>query len=266
MGFEEILKRYLFDHFHDCLAGRLTKGIVHNINGPIQILSMQMELFRLGLSQNLNSLKRLATSGNASDMPEKLYKNLSDMATRLDQMEEALQRIEQNVRIIGNRGGEGKDLEPRPLILATLIQEELEFWKGDLFFKHQVSVDLEMPEDPPIVYAREMALRDLVDGILGACVEHLKSCEHRSLSISLSKPVDDSMALSFTQSGLAFPVLGEVPEAQTDSEVEESSPDKRFSALSLILSQEKAKSMGWGFDVRPQEIIVSIKVPSSDTA
>ncbi len=264
MTLEKNLKNYLFDHFNDCVAGRLTKGIVHNLNGPIQILSMQVELFRLGLSQNMSVLEKAGPVEGDGSIQGNLRKGLGDLVSRLDQMEEALQRIEQNVRIIGNRGGDAKENEIRPLILATLLQEELEFWKGDLFFKHQVELTVDMPEDPPIVHASENALRDLVDGIMGACVEHLKApVQKRSLVISLSGLDDGSMAFRFSQSGPSFPSLEDVPETHGGQTPDVSLPDGTFSALSLILAREKASSMEWGFDVAGSDVTVLIKFPHS---
>ncbi len=257
MGFDKDLQNYLFDHFQDCLVGRLAKGIVHNINGPIQILSMQLELCRFGLSNNVHAMEELIASGHLEERARQLCKGFSDLSSRIDQMEDALHRIEHNVRLVGNRG-DTRDPEPRPLILTSILQEELDFWKADLFFKHQVEVHTDFPEEPPIIFAVEKTLRDLLDGVLGACVEQLKGSDTKKMSVSLKKTPDSSIELNFEHSGLSFPVSsmesnieGEYPEGEWKT-------DRAFCALSLRLAQEKAEKLGWGFGITTRSISLSI--------
>lgn len=56
----EDLTHYLVRHFQEYLIGSLAKGIVHNINSPLQILSMQIEFFRRKLCEDLKNPRIIA--------------------------------------------------------------------------------------------------------------------------------------------------------------------------------------------------------------
>ena len=47
----EPFKQAVLTGFQHLLTGRLAKGIVHNLNSPLQILSMQLELVKAGLDE-----------------------------------------------------------------------------------------------------------------------------------------------------------------------------------------------------------------------
>lgn len=258
MGLDRDLQNYVIEHFQDCLVGRLVKGIVHNINGPIQILSMQLELLAMGMSSNVSALERLADSGLPGGELEGVRKGLGDLASRVDQMEDALRRIEYNVRLASNRG-DTRDREPRPLVLNTVLQEELDFWKADLFFKHQVELRLDLPEEPPIVVVPEKDIRDLLDGVLGACVEQLKGAEDKELHVFVDKAPDDSMILHFVHSGPAFPEATGTGDPALARAVPagDPGPDRVFCMLLLAIAQEVAKRLGWEVRITGSAISIS---------
>ncbi len=261
MNLDERQQRYLFDSFGNCLVGRLIKGIVHNINGPIQIISMQLELmkFELSRSQPMESGFTGIDSMDQEQM-DPISKRFDSILSRLPQMEEALGRIEDMVRVVGGRSDLGVE-GPRPVLLEHLIREELEFWKGDLFFKHQVEVRSNFPEKPVMLMAVEKELRDVIDGMLGACIEHLKGAQEKVITISIENPSDGPVTLSMSHTGADF---GQEPEPLTnETEPDAPFPDQAFSSLAFLLIKEKSKALGWRIETGEKHIRCLIKKESS---
>ncbi|RPI53665.1 MAG: hypothetical protein EHM49_04070 [Deltaproteobacteria bacterium] len=170
-------------------------------------------------------------------------------------MEEALARIENIVNVINNRSQGGEDGQ-RPLILDQLLEEELDFWNADLFFKHQVQKQLVSPTNPIFTVINEAHLRDLIDGLLDACIKQMQESEKRDLKITSRQKDEATWSLEFEHTGNAFP-------SEWDQDISRYSPEsneytqKTYDYLSLILDLNIAKfrteQLGGTFKIEPQK-------------
>jgi len=191
MGNIQLLEHLLFSCFQNSKIGYLAKGIAHNLNGLIQVLSMQIELSEMDIAKNLKDIESilvLSLPYTAANQLKELADNLQKRAERLSQMEESLANIGHMINVITNRNQEGEGGQ-RPLVLSQLVEEELDFWNADLFFKHQVGKHLSLPTAPTLIIINEGYLRDVIDSLLDACIKQMRETEERNLKLTLRKNI-----------------------------------------------------------------------------
>ncbi len=111
-------------------CGFLVQGHIHNMSGPLQILSMQIELLK--------------------SLVNRLDDDIKD--TIMQKLEQASSQIERLRGILVSLSTSVEDT-PTTLDLNDLIRQELNFWEGDLVFKHEVRKELQLAEEPLTFYA-----------------------------------------------------------------------------------------------------------------
>ncbi len=234
MDYIKLSKKDIADLFSTSLIGRLSKGMVHNFNGPLQIISMQLEMAK----NDLNKAKALVSPTESEDISSsdsfhKLSELLSKQDERISQLLNTVSRIEQLAQIIGKRGNVTQSSMKKPVHIPTLIEEELLFWQSDLFFKHQVERHFDEQTVSRLVTTDELMLRDLVDCLLGYSIERLKEAEQKKLFISV-KEDGDVIRLDLSHTGEPFP---------QDEPVEITEPAS-FLNITLLTAKVRASDIG----------------------
>jgi CheY-like chemotaxis protein len=107
--------------------GRLGSGITHNLNGFLTGLMGHLELLKM---------KR------------------PDLETELVSVMDLAKKIRDNVADLSNKFDNETQAETQPLNLNQILRSELAFLQADLFFKHYVSVRLELEESLPSIWGR----------------------------------------------------------------------------------------------------------------
>jgi signal transduction histidine kinase len=115
------------DRYRNSTLGALLKGIVHNLNGSLQILSMQMELLQRTLPPKENRVQ--------------------------EQMEKCLGQIDKfkgMLDLLIQKGVHDEQDIPQNIHLNELLEEELALLHHNLFCKHQVQIhkDFSFPLPP----------------------------------------------------------------------------------------------------------------------
>jgi len=171
---------------------------------------------------------------------------------RLSQMDEALSRMENMVNVITNRSQDREDAQ-RPLILNQVLEQELEFWNADLFFKHQVEKKLVLPDIPTLIVMNEGYLRDMIDGLLDACIKQLQETKEHKLKIILRQEDESEWFLEFEHTGKPFPSQRDQDINRYPLKLNEShnAPDSIFMALNL--ASARAEQMGGALKIEPQK-------------
>lgn len=103
----------------DSTLGSLVKGVVHNLNGSLQILSLHMELLQRSLMQE--------RTPPVSMIQEKVAQCLGQM----DKLRALIDGLMQ-------RGLREEQEGPVPVHLNQLLEEELSLLYHNLFFKHHI--------------------------------------------------------------------------------------------------------------------------------
>jgi two-component system NtrC family sensor kinase len=251
-------ENFLYGCFQNSKIGYLVKGIVHNLNSPMQILSMNIEMLKMDIAKNIKateSILALSLPDTAANQLKELADNLQGRTYRLSQMEETLARMENMVNVITNRSQGGEDGQ-KPLILNQVLEEELDFWNADLFFKHQVEKQLALPTTPTLIVINEAYLRDLIDGLLDACIKQMLKTEKRDLKITSHQKDEATWSLEFEHTGNAFPTDWDQDISRYSPESNEytrKTSDYLFLILALNLSKVRAEQIGGTLEIEPQK-------------
>jgi len=246
----------LFKCFRDSLVGKNTKGIIHNINSPLQVLSMQMELLRMDCLK----LKDRLRSGDAS--PKDLEALMDKSIERLAQVEEVVQKINHQISVIGARVSETDDHDQgTPVMLNQLLEEHVEFWKADLFFKHKVELSMKLPEISPVVVMREDLFRNVMDGIIFSCLEQIRNQPEPRMEIKCipgSEGVKNHKVI-FSHSGPAFAVdeIAKLFERFSQMGADDFSAFETIplAHFSLLLADISAILLGSSMDIEARHVI-----------
>jgi|GEM_PF-2435234 len=157
--------------------GRLTGGIVHNLNNPLNALSgmLQLMMFR---NSDLPELPRLEAQGD-------------ELAAQIRHLGERYRRLQEY-----ERGA--------PLAWELVLREELRFYRADAALKHRCRLEEDLPANVPC----PLSFRDaswLVDRLLEAVLLLAPSDEISELRVDLD--------LGWPRFRLLAPDLGRVRES-----------------------------------------------------
>lgn len=161
----------------DAAIGKLFKGIIHNMNGDIQALSMQSELFVMIFEQVDATLARIINSCEQGETRKEL-ETLADLLRRrsnlLPQMQVAVGSVRETIRratAFGESiGGSDKDDSN----LNEVIRSEVKLLCADSFYKHKVKRELVLADVLPPASRGNFVLRYVVFVLLSNALDALK--------------------------------------------------------------------------------------------
>ena len=113
-----------------------------------------------------------------------------------------------------------------------------------------------LPTIPTLIVINEGYLRDLIDGLLDACIKQMRETKERDLKITLGQKNEAMWSLEFEHTGNAFP-------ADWDQDVSKYSPESNeytqktsdylFLILALNLAKVRARQIGGTLEIEPQK-------------
>lgn len=104
------------------LSARLLPGVVHNLSGAVQMISLPLDLAQLALNRG----------------------EVDNLEARLQSVRQGLERLLGEVGLLAARSRCDQGRAVEPLDLALLAGEQLDFWRGDLFVKHELTLNREL--------------------------------------------------------------------------------------------------------------------------
>ncbi|MCB2192419.1 MAG: hypothetical protein KQI62_12695 [Deltaproteobacteria bacterium] len=117
------------------ITARLLTGVVHNLSGAVQMISLPLDLAQLALDKG----------------------EVQKIGERIGSVRHGLERLMGEVNLLAMRSLNDQRGAAETLDLSKLADEQLDFWRADLFFKHEVTLDRELP------LSRERANASYVD-------------------------------------------------------------------------------------------------------
>lgn len=239
---EKLLSAFL-DRSRQATLGFLVKGIVHNLNGSLQILSMQMELLREAL---LKEEDKVSPSLNV-----KTGQCLAEM-----------DKLKALVEVLMHKAIHEDQETPQRIYLNNLLEEELSLLHHNLFFKHQVEVVKSFyPQLPPL----RGCYRDISQGLsplIQNALEAMGTTPNKKLVVSTSLR-EKQVQLSIQDTG-----CGISPEIEPDlfKPFCTNKRGKHF-GLGLFISREVLTPYGASFSYasRPGETTFSVFFPLENT-
>ncbi len=178
---EEMLERCwqeLVRYYRHSSVGRLCTGIVHNMNTPLQVLSFHLELLEQKCREENDCLQACPEEPGA-----KLKALCQYRQEKFRQFHHEVQNLQTQARRIVNQGVHEENQQKHYLDLNQVFQEELEMFRANAFFKHQVEKDFRFLEGLPTIYGHyidfSQSFRNLVDNAL----EAMEGVEARKLTV-----------------------------------------------------------------------------------
>jgi signal transduction histidine kinase len=147
----------------DAAVGRLFRGLLHNLNGTIQALSMQGELIGMLLPNMGKKLAEVAAAKSLEggrEIIEDIRATLTSRAGMLEQMGEKVKTAQDILRrtsLLTEVTDPGSKYT-----VESVIRCEVEFRMADYFFKHQVKKELRLASGLPPVRRLAIELHQVV--------------------------------------------------------------------------------------------------------
>ncbi len=135
--------------------GMLVAGIAHNLNGPLT-----------GILGICDLLKAKGTATSEIDQVRKQATIMRDLIANLLQ-----------------KSRNEREVEPRDLDVREIIDTELRFLEGNLFFKHQVSQNILIAEELPTIYGVYIDLSQVIGNLVRNAIDAMHESPKRLLTI-----------------------------------------------------------------------------------
>lgn len=169
------------------MVGRLLSGVAHNLSGAVQLVRMPLDLLEMQLEQG----------------------GSPDLTAKMPTIQEGINRFQSEVEFLALRSGQQLDLSPRRFSLTQMAREQLDFWRADMFFKHQVELDNKLDsQDQSFVYGSYANAALAFNLLLANALEALKLAELKGLGLSLRREQGVTGLLISDQGPGPDPALG----------------------------------------------------------
>ncbi|MDQ7837883.1 MAG: ATP-binding protein [Thermodesulfobacteriota bacterium] len=182
---DKLIQEVIRQHYMSGI-GRLMKGVAHNMNGPLQVLSIQVELLKKIMAEGggiLADLGALSFSGEGGKLLKDLESKQEICVKKIGQLEEELERLHGMTDFIVNRCGASEENNTSMVDLNEVIKDEVILLHADLFFKHKVRKTLKLKESLPLIPARYPDLSQALNHILQNAIEAIIDAEEREIIV-----------------------------------------------------------------------------------
>ncbi len=177
-GLEPRVVRALLDRERIIMAARLLPGVVHNLSGAVQAMSLPLDLARLALQKS----------------------DASKLAGRLENLREGLERLTGEVALLARRSQSDCKDAAEPLDLGALAGRELAFWRGDLFVKHELALERDLPPDLGLALAAPADTALAFNLLMANAVEAVREGPSPQVEVK-ARAVEGGLALEISDSG-----------------------------------------------------------------
>ena len=199
---EEMLERCwqeLVRYYRHSSVGRRCTGIVHNMNSPLQVLSFHLELLDQKAKEEQVCLQECPAEVAAKLQPFCQYRQ-----DKMRQFRQEVQNLQTQARRIVTQGVHEENQERHYLDFNQICQEELELYRANAFFKHQVEKDIRLQEKLPSIHGQyidfSQSFRNLVDNAL----EAMEGVALRKLTVETTLQ-DGQLLLRIGDTGAGIP-------------------------------------------------------------
>jgi len=124
--------------------GGFIQGLIHNINGPLQNMSMLAELIAAGQDRG-DQFVSVHFPGHLEDWKQAQVKQKQRLQQLSDQIAKVAEMLRDLVFLLELERTDGE------LDLNVTVARLAQVFRADLFFKHQVSVELRLAPKLPLV-------------------------------------------------------------------------------------------------------------------
>lgn len=202
--------RALLRREREALVGRLLPGLVHNLSGAIQMIRLPLDMVGLLLSQA----------------------NQQAAGERLESVNQGLERLTHELEVLGTKCLQSDSAKDDVFDLEQLARQQLEFWRADLFFKHDVKVSLLLEGGGPIARGSWLDTCLAFNSLIANSLEAVRATDDPTITVSAWK--------NGAKAGLMVSDSGPGPDEQYRDRMFEafvSSKGEEHDGLGLFLSR-----------------------------
>ena len=180
----------------EAAVGRLFRGIIHNLNGVLQVASLQGEMSAF-TGKRVDELLARARGGSPQENAELLW----EIEKLLDEQKLGVEQFREKI-------AQGAEILRRTLQLPALNSElvgvwslneivrcEVEFLAADSFFKHKVDKRFSLDPQAPPLKSRMVLVHEVVHQLLRNALEAVVDKEGAEITVTTTRttlPGDDS--------------------------------------------------------------------------
>lgn len=182
----EKLFSYLRNRSQSSRIGSLISGIAHNLNGSIQILSMQIEM-----------LQGMIAANGGKDLPAIQHK-----------IDQCLSQVEKMKSILEGLTSEGHSddlLTLQKIHLNEVLERTLGLFYHHLFFKHHINVKKNFSSRMPLIQGYEIDFSESFANLIENAAEAMEATPEKHLEIT-TRANNDSIQVVFTDTGCGVPL------------------------------------------------------------
>lgn len=158
----------LIELFKLASLGKLIGGLIHNINGPLQNIGLDLEMSQYML--------RKETDNNGGKE--------SSIMIRLKRIEDELDRLNTMIKASSSKIMRSDN---SLLNFNEYLEHELSFLNANLYFKHNVSTTLQLTETPPLMSHLPENSTLAFSWFLQKVIEEMEALKKNSLLIKTEK-------------------------------------------------------------------------------
>lgn len=203
--------------------GKLVGGLIHNLNGPMQNLGLDIEMAYFSLK----------------DVSEWDSKTTQSIISRLKRMEEEHERINSLIRTTAAKTGDDSDLDNSLLNIYEYLKQELIYLHTNLYFKHNVKTEIITANDPPLTSSLTRNSIRALGWFLQSIVEELEKQKINGLTLKIISDNATLKIMVLIQGGkLSEDFTGQIKDAilSSDTLKSDSSDLGIFLALTIFKS------------------------------
>jgi len=154
--------------------GRLCAGTGHNIMTPLSLIMMHGDMLSLKLKGQDDLLKHL--------------NEISDQVTRLTRIAELMMWKTQ----VAQRD------TPTTIQVGTFVQDNLDFWLGDMFFKHSLEKTFNINTQTPPVIGIPFYYTSFMDEWITCLIKRARESNGAKFSVQVAIANEKEFSLSFS--------------------------------------------------------------------
>jgi two-component system NtrC family sensor kinase len=185
-------------YYRHAAVGRLAIGIIHNLNTPLQVVSFLLELLEQKSEEEQEQLACHAHDDNTlKQFAEYRRLKLRQLRHEVDQLRAMIQRLAMQAVHEGQQ-------EQCYLDLNRLLEDELNVYLGDPFFKHKVKKVFSFSSTLPPIYGHYIDFSQSFRNLLDNALEAMQETENRVLTV-VTAVEENCRVLRLGDTGVGFP-------------------------------------------------------------
>jgi len=172
---ERMLLRKLADNYYGLYLVRVIEGIIHNLNGPLQILYIRSEQLEQGLQKLRRALQSEALS-ELEGLTPRMVERIKSISKSLDDLNAQLRYLTSD--LIVERRSEIGDIE-----INQVIKECLFLLNGNMFFKHEVKKTFRLDDALPVLRGRKTDFSIIILSLIQNAIEAMIDAQDKHLIV-----------------------------------------------------------------------------------